>query len=346
MLKNKEIADILKISPAAVSLALNNKYGVSEDTRRKVIALRNSSMAADYNDLQRRELNAPQILFLVLKKHGFVISDTPFFMSLSEALYQRTSIEGYSLRVCYFHPEQDLQAYLDSLNVEQYDGILVLGTEADSQDIATICALNKPAVVLDAWIDDMDIDCVLMDNESGVLQGMKYAYAMGHRRIGFIGSQVRANNFRDRYCAYRAALNRLNLPYRREYVQYIRSTADGACADMQHILENGCEMPSLFVCANDIVAMGVINALTKRGYRVPDDVSIIGFDDMPVSAQFNPPITSVGINIRKIAKTAVETLVERMHEKENASVHVRTLVSVDLKIRSSVAKVAPETVQA
>ena len=78
MLKNKEIADILKISPAAVSLALNNKYGVSEDTRRKVIALRNSSMAADYNDLQRRELNAPQILFLVLKKHGFVISDTPF----------------------------------------------------------------------------------------------------------------------------------------------------------------------------------------------------------------------------------------------------------------------------
>lgn len=336
MLKNKEIAEILNISPAAVSLALNNKHGVSEETRRRVTALRNGSMAAEFNSIQQGNMNAPQMLFIVLKKHGNVICDTPFFMSLSETLHQQTAIAGYGLQVSYFKPGDALEHYLRTLNPGRYEGILVLATEAEAEDIETILSLGRPTVVLDAWFDSQKVDCVLMDNETGVCQAMRYAYAQGHRRIGFIGSYVQANNFRDRDLAYRAALNALGIPFDPRYVHYIHSTVDGASADMHRILEKQPELPTLFVCANDLVAMGVMDALNKDGYSVPDDVSIIGFDDMSVSAHLNPPLTSVGFHTRKIARTAVNILVERIRENGNADGFMRCLVNAELRVRRSV----------
>lgn len=340
MMKNKEIAEILKISPAAVSLALNNKHGVSEETRRRVLALRNGSVAAEFNSLQQRNMNASQLLFIVLKKHGNVICDTPFFMTLSETLHQQTSIEGYGLQVSYFEPRDDVEKYLQSLNAARYDGILVLGTEAKAEDIAVIRALGKPTMVLDAWFDDQPVDCVLMDNESGVRQAMRYASAQGHRKIGFIGSYVQANNFRDRYRAYRAALNELELPFDGRYVHFIHSTVDGASREMQRILQDRPELPTLFVCANDLLAMGVMDALNRAGYAVPGDVSVIGFDDMPVSAHVNPPLTSVSFHTRKMAKMAVEILVGRIREDHGDDGHMRCMVNADLKIRKSVINLA------
>ncbi len=336
MLKNKEIAEILKISPAAVSLALNNKHGVSEETRRRVIALRNGSVAAEFNSFQQQNLHASQLLFIVLKKHGNVICDTPFFMTLSETLHQQTSIEGYGLQVSYFEPKDDVEKYLHSLNVDRYDGILVLGTEAKSEDIGIILSLGRPTIVLDAWFDDQKVDCVLMDNENGVKQAMRYAGAQGHRKIGFIGSYVQANNFRDRYRAYRASLNELDIPFDERYVHFIHSTVDGASRDMQRILQNHPELPTLFFCANDLLAMGVMDALNRSGYMVPGDVSVIGFDDMPVSAHVNPPLTTVGFHTRKMARTAVKILVDRLRENNGEDGCMRCMVNADLKIRKSV----------
>ena len=181
MLRNKEIAQILNISPAAVSLALNNKHGVSEETRRRVLALRNSSVAADFTKLQFQNVHSGLILFVVFKKHGKVISDTPFFMSLSESLHQQTSIKGFGMQVSYFQPGTDLQSYLLSLEAGRYEGILLLGTEADADDVRAFLSLGKPLVVIDGFFPSENVDCVLMDNEDGIIQAVRHAYEMGHR---------------------------------------------------------------------------------------------------------------------------------------------------------------------
>lgn len=336
MLKNKEIAQILAISPAAVSLALNNKPGVSEDLRRKIVALRNGSMAAEFNSIQQRNQHVSQILFIVLKKHGNVISNTPFFMSLQETLYQQTAIEGYGLQVSHFDPRKDLKDFLINLHVDQYDGILVLGTEAEPEDIETILSLNRPTVVLDAWFEGKNVDCVLMDNESGVRQAVQYAFAQGHRKIGFVGSCVRANNFQERYRAYRSELDMLGIIPQAKYEHFVHSTVDGASTDMKRILSQGPELPTLFVCANDLVAMGVMEALNEYGYNVPRDVSVIGFDEMPVSAHLNPPLTSIGFHTRRIAKIAVRAMVDRIQNFGKGIGCARYLVNAELKIRDSV----------
>lgn len=336
MLKNKEIAEILNISPAAVSLALNNRHGVSEDTRRRVFALRNGSMAAEFNDIQLQNISSGLILFLVLKKHGNVIGNTPFFMSLSEALHQQASIEGYGLQVSYFQPGTEIQKYLYSLNAGQYEGILVLGTEAEADDIRLIRALKKPTVVIDAWFDSEKPNCVLMDNESGICQAVRYAYTMGHRKIGFLGSYVHASNFEERFRAYRAVLESLGLTYAEKYVFSIHSTLDGASSDMFAILRSKPDLPTIFVCANDLVAMGAMDAMNKFGLNIPQDISVIGFDDMPTSAHMNPPLTSIRIHNRKIATLAVEVLTNMIRGDWQTEETVRCLVSVDLMRRSSV----------
>lgn len=336
MLKNKEIAQILDISPAAVSLALNNKPGVSDELRRKVVALRNGSMAAEFNTIQQRIQHASQILFIVLKKHGNVITNTPFFMMLQETLYQQTAVEGYGLQVSHFDPRKDLKGFLDSLQVDQYDGVLVLGTEAEAGDIDAILKLGCPTVVLDAWFEGKTVDCVLMDNESGMRQAVRHAWDMGHRRIGYVDSSVPANNFLERYRAYRSELDMLGIPFEGKYVHLVHSTVDGASRDMKAILKKEPELPTIFVCANDLVAMGVMEALNEYRRSVPGDVSVIGFDDMDVSAHLNPPLTSVGFHTRRIAKIAVGTLVQRIKNGGSGRGCARYLVNAELKVRSSV----------
>ena len=342
MIKNKEIAEILNISPSAVSLALNNRHGVSEETRRRVIALRSGSMAAEFNDLQLQNISRGLFLFIVLKKHGNVITNTPFFMSLSETLHQQAAVEGYGLQISYFQPGTDLQKYLYSLNVNQYEGLLVLGTEAEVADIRMIAALNKPTVILDSWFDSEKMDCVLMDNESGVNQAVHHAYSMGHRRIGFLNSYVNVNNFKERFKAYRSTMESLGLAFDEKYVYSIHSTLDGACADMCAILQKNPELPTVFVCANDLVAMGAINAMSKFGLNVPQDISVIGFDDMPACEMISPPLTTIKVMKVLMGSKAMELLHQRILEGTHAPAAeycavFRTAISTDIKIRKSVA---------
>ena len=342
MLRNKEIAQILNISPAAVSLALNNKHGVSEEKRRRVFALRNSSVAADFTKQQFQNIHSGLILFVVFKKHGKVISDTPFFMSLSESLHQQTSIKGFGLQVSYFQPGTDLQSYLLSLEAGRYEGILLLGTEADAEDIRAFLSLGKPLVVIDGWFPSEDVNCVLMDNEHGILQAVCHAYEMGHRRIGYLNSSVCVNNFKERFRAYRAALARLDLPYEEKYVFSLYSQFDGASEDMRAILNTHPSLPSVFVCANDLVALGAMDAATRFGLRVPDDLSFIGFDDMPTASHMKPALTSIRIYYRKIAATATALLADKISE-HRAEESVRCLVHVDLIRRESVLAISPKS---
>lgn len=342
MLKNKEIAKMLNISPTAVSLALNNKAGVSDETRQRVIALRNGSMAADYSEMMQSNINAPQLLLLVIKKHGDVISETPFFMSLSETLHQQAAMEGFGLQVYYTKPHEDLQKCLYSINFARYEGILVLATEADQKDIEIIKQLGKPVLIIDSWVNGLDVDCVLMDNEQGMRQAVRYAYAQGHRNIGYIGSYVYANNFSDRLFAYRGEIASLGLPYDPSIVYSIHSTLDGASQDMCRILEGKPDLPSVLICVNDMVAMGVMDALTKFGYGIPGDISIIGFDNMTVSSHLNPPLTTIGFESRKIAKVSVNMLIDRIKQPKDSG-FLRCLIGTQLHVRDSVSDLNAST---
>lgn len=340
MLKNKEIAEILNISPSAVSFAINNKSGVSEETRRKVLALKNTSIVAELNRVPNSNFQNGLLLFVVLKKHGNVIGNTPFFLTLSEALHQQSYLEGFGLQVIYCQPNENFDNIMSKyVSTNQYSGIILLATEASNKDILCMHSYNIPFIVIDGWFAKNKADCVLMDNWDGVIQATEYLFRMGHRDIGFIRSNVQCNNLEERHLAFQTGMSVLGLQIHDEYIFTVSTTIKRAADDMDLILKKSPKLPTAFICGNDIMAMGVIEALKKNGFRVPEDMSIIGFDDMPISAHYQPPLTTIHIHNRSIAKLAVEILASKINGKSRKNSTLRCLIGVELVIRESVKKI-------
>lgn len=332
-MKNKEIAEILNITPAAVSMALNNKGGVSEEKREKIFQLK-------YETSPNEKLNSsvPQkgrILFSIHKRTGSAILETQFFAFLMSSIQEEAERYGYLVDIVHYDQKLKFEDFMTQERLNSVQGIIVLATEMNSSDADLYYKLGKDVVYIDNWFARKPYDCVVMDNVDGIMQAVYYAYRMGHREIGFIGNPEASHNFVERYEGYRRAMHELRLPVDANNVYSMPFTTDGAYTEMRSIIRTCRRFPSCLIVGNDIMAIGVMNALKYAGYSIPKDISVIGFDDMPVSRYFDPPITSVGIQDRQIGKIAVRRLMERI-EQNKRDFFVKNLVGVELQIRKSV----------
>lgn len=330
-MKNKEIAEILNITPAAVSMALNNKGGVSAVKKKRILELKYASSVQEKDTAAKKG----SILFSIHKRSGDVIAETHFFVSLMAAIQERAEEHGYYIEIAHYDPKIDFQEFSSHINMEKTKGILVLATEMSSEDAAQYRALGKPMVVIDNWFEGEDYDCVLMDNVDGIKQAVAYAYKMGHRNIGFVQSKTNIYNFSERFEGFRQGMRKMNLPIQRKNIFRVKCTTDGAYEDMCAIIKKTSDLPTLFIVANDVMAVGVMNALKYAHYNVPKDVSIISFDNMPLTRHFFPAITSVNIQNDRIGHLAVDRLIEKL-EKNQTDYFVHNLVGVNLVIRDSV----------
>lgn len=335
-MKNKDIAEILQISPATVSLALNNKEGVREETRRKILELKNSGLKQDLSKAACQNTKG-DIGLLIYKKHGDIISETPFFVTLTEVLDQQAGKHSYGVQISYYNQYKDIYTYIDSLNQSGLKGFLILATEMGREDVKLLQQeLKIPFVLIDAYFPGLKVDSILMDNTSGIVQIMEYAAACGHRELGFIRSSISSPNFEARFHSYEMLMEQYGFQYDPEYVYELPPLVDQACREMTHLLETGIKLPTLLIAANDILAFGVLNALKQGGKRVPEDVSIVGFDDMPTSQFLEPPLTSVQLNHQVIGQLAVKRLMERIEKPKSHGVAVQNFVEVNLVKRGSV----------
>lgn len=326
---------MLQISPATVSLALNNKSGVSEETRRQILELKDSSLRKDLRQLSGQAFKGV-IGLLVYKKHGDIISETPFFVTLTEVVDQQAGRNSYGLNISYYTASKNINTYLESLNQSDISGLIVLATEMSSDDVHIFQRyLKKPFVLMDAYFPGDRVDAVLMDNRSGIMQAMDYGYALGHRKIGFIKSKMPSNNFIERFYSYKIGLDRLGLQYDPTCVFEVPASVDGAYNEMTTLLKNGVLMPSLLIAANDMIALGAANALKAAGVDIPGDISLIGFDDMPTSQYLHPPLTSVRLKHEVIGRLAVKRLVEKIENPKTAAFSVQEFVEVELIRRES-----------
>lgn len=330
-MRNKEIAEILHITPAAVSMALNNKGGVSEAKRRKIFELKYASSESP----EEKEKMKGRILFFIHVKNGNVIAETHFFVTLMAAIQERAGHYGYFADIIRYDSKTDFREFISSVNMTNVCGILVLATEIDSKDAALYRELGKPLVMIDNWFEEEDYDCVLMDNIDGIKQAIRYAHRMNHRNIGFVRSKVHIHNFAERYKGFCQGMQETGLPLNKKYVFTTKCTTDGAYEDMCQIIRKMPELPSLLIISNDVMALGIVNALKYSHYRVPKDVSIISFDNMPIARYFNPALTTVGIQDKQIGFVAVDRLIEKI-EKGMDTYFVHNLIGVRLQVRESV----------
>lgn len=340
-IKNKEIAEMLGISTTAVSLALNNRPGVSEETRRKVLFLAKNDVLGRLNDEDGKPGN---LLLSVHKRNGKIINEKPFFSIILETAQQEAMKYNYTMMIMHFLPENKLSEYMDFLMSLDIDGVIVVATEMQKEDIECYRRLRDfkhiPIVLMDSSFDLEDFDSVELDNMKAVFRAMDYAVGLGHRNIGYLESDIKINNFVHSHDGFYKAIREYGLQDYDHPVITLPADSDGAYKAMNRFLKNmpkNFKMPTLFIADLDYIALGAMNALKENGYKIPEDVSLIGYDGIAAGEISDPPLTTTNINKYDIGRLTVDRLIKKIGKDE--SFYTTTQVSSVLEIRGSVADI-------
>jgi LacI family transcriptional regulator len=336
----KDVASAAGVSPATASLVFRNKPGVGKKTREKVFAC---AQELGYEYISENK-HTNTILLIIYKRHGQVVRDTPFFEELIKGVSDATYRYGYHrLSVSYFYANEDHAEQMQSLRSVKCAGIILLATEALAQDITPFEHLGVPIVLLDSWYPTKHLDSVIIDNARGAWEAVRHLISKGHKRIGYLHSGVAIRNFLERQEGFYSAMRSLD-PERKGRLSVIRvaSTIEGAYKDMNAYLETNPKLCSAYFADNDLVAVGCMRALEEHGVRLPDDVSIIGFDDTIYCKTITPNLTTMVVPKTAMGDLSVRRLDDRIKETTQGEI-VRIAVLPTVIERDSVARFAPES---
>ena len=325
----KELAKIAGVSPATVSLVLNNKKGVGEETRRHV-----NTVLEEYNyAIPKKSKIAPKnILFLKYMKHSLAVEDNfGFIATIMDSIEYDCRNLGYNLSI--LTSRNCLEETLQKIDYVSYQGLILLGTELDSNTYPLLEKIPIPYVVIDNIMPNMDCNCVVMNNSEMVYQALSHLTSLGHKSIAYFKSNIITQNFEERSDSFLISCKKCNLTYGSINEFLLTPTLLGAYQSMKEYLSQNISLPSCAFADNDIIAIGAIKALKEFNYRMPEDISLIGFDDIPFSAINSPSLTTMVVQKKLIGSVAVKHLHAVI---ENPTFQkIKTLIGGSIVIRES-----------
>lgn len=314
----KMISDATGFSPATVSNALNNKKGVNKQTASTIL-----KAARELGYISEERIS--KIRFVIYRRNGKIIDDTPFFNLLIDGAQRECRQLGYEMVISRLErndPEYEQQARW--MLRDTHAAVILLGTELIEDDIEVYRDSHCPFLLFDYFDASMDFSGVAIDNEDSARKATRYLIAKGHRSIGYLRGEFRIQAFRKRAAGYRAALKEAGLSPHPSGIFTLATNMDGAYNDMVRILEAKPELPTAFFADNDMIALGAMKALQENGYRIPQDVSLVGFDDLPFSEIVSPRLTTIRVSKPEMGATAVR----KMHEIINRTGTAKTKIEV------------------
>lgn len=323
MVTLKDVAKRAGVSVSTASYSLNGSTLISDDTKKKVldaakeIGYRPNGLA---KNLKEQKTN---IIGLFLS--GFT---GPFFTDMMEGIQDVVMQKGYELVVC---------ASVDKhrLLVERYvDGAIILNYHMDDELLQSIANEKFPCIVMDREVQNPFIKNILLPNELGTATAVKYLIDKGHKRIGFIAGSEESYDGETRLKGFKEELQRHAISFlEQDLLRADFTESSGYQAMIQYLDQmGGKDLPSAFVCANDEMAMGAIRAVQERELKVPENIAVVGFDDIYVSQFFNPPLTTIRVPRKQWGTIAAETLFKML---DNQFDYDPDLISVELMSRHS-----------
>jgi DNA-binding LacI/PurR family transcriptional regulator len=332
----KDIADRLGISINAVSLALNNKVGVSDETRLKVLRTANDLGYLDQIKNQNKKNLYNNICVLLGEK---IFQDTRFYPKVILGIENEAKKNKFDTIINFIG--KDSFNVPSSIEKGKVDGILVLGY-IDDQYLSLLKSFRIPLILVDYASLSVNTGAVLTQNTPGTFMATKYLIENGHREIGFFGDKDATMSFNERWHGFRMALKHSNIQFKKEYCLTNSIDENAINNNYLPIVErlNKMELfPTAWVCANDTAASLLISALRHMGKNVPGDVSVIGFDDIDLCRLLNPALTTIRVDMEKMGSFAVKELIESIENPVEVYRHIR--ISVKLIERDSVKTIKP-----
>lgn len=321
----KELAQKIHVSPATISMVFNNKPGISETTRKLVME---AAKKYDYIPPKSSAVEKRVIHLVIYQKHAMVVSDTPFFSQVINGITEGCNEQNCIVNINYVTESSDMQSQIENISSVSVCGMILLGTEMNREDFDIFRKVEIPVVVLDCYYDELDYDCIVINNSQGAYCATDYLARMGHKKIGYLHSAVSISNFEERSAGYQKALKAHGFSASTDYVHKIASTSAQGYHDMIRILEQKPELADAYFADNDIIAAAAIKAFREYGYKVPEDISIVGFDDMPLCDIMNPPLSTMRVDKKQLGRSAVECLITRMNGAKHGKLKIALQTSL------------------
>lgn len=324
----RKISEITGYSPATISNALNHKKGVNKETSEAIYKVANDIGYVNQSKISK-------ILLVIYKRDGSIIDNSPFFTNLLEGVEAECREEGYDLTICNLDRRS---IYYDSrLNEILNDktvAVIMLGTEALDEDFERYKNAQCPLVILDSWSTTMNFDGVLINNADSAKNAVDYLIKKGHSKIGYLRGKFRIKAFSARATGYSRALHKNGIELNEKYIVTLGTTMDGAYKDMLSYLETKPELPTAFFADNDMIALGAMKALIEKKYRIPEDISLIGFDDLTSCEISTPRLTTIRVFKQEMGRMAVRRLIDVI--RNGNGIKTKTQICTEFIERDSV----------
>ena len=311
----KELAALLGLSESAVSLALNNRPGVSAATRKRVF---DAAKEHGY-DFSRKSFSGGGrhgvICFTVYRKSGAVVDDTPFFRELTDGVSLGCRKEHYDCVIRYLYEDDDLEDQIYDLNTSSFAGIIVLATEMEEATLKQFSGMTIPSVFLDAYFEKPEYNFILINNVQGAFMATAHLIRRRRTQPGYLRSSYSISNFEQRADGFYKAIRAAGLPTSQSPVLRLTPSQEGAYEDMKQLLLSGEKPADCYFADNDLIAIGAMQALKDAGYRLPEDIAVIGFDDIPACEYMVPPLSTINVPKAFMGEVAANRVIQLIENK-------------------------------
>lgn len=311
----KELAHKLGLSATAVSMALNNKAGVSTETRARVIKAA-EEYGYDFTKVKRDPDHTGSIYIIFYRTHNAILSYSPIFNEMYDGVKSECQKGHFTVKMMQFYEKADvLEDCFSDLRISDCKGIILVGTEIRQDVCRQFLSLGYPLILLDTYFDDLDCTSVLINNTQGAYLATSYLIANTRVQPGYLQSGYSIPNFVERQEGYFKAIKENGMSPSRSVIHKLSPSIEAAMADMLEIIDRNDTLAGCYFADNDIIAIGAMKALMLRGYKIPEDISVIGFDNITESKIIEPSLTTMDVPRLYIGKTAARLLIDKIDSK-------------------------------
>jgi len=309
-MKIRDVAKLAGVSTATVSHVVNNSRFVSEETKRKVLA---AIERYGYTpNAHARNLASKQN-----HTFGVILSDlsNPFFPELVKSIQERAIELGYDISMANTNYDSDRAlASVRRMLEQRVSGVAVMTSEMDDSLTRRLAEREVAVVFLDVGKVGPYVSNIVVNYEKGIRAGVEHLLALGHRRMAYISGPLRLKSAQRRHLAFTRMMKKYEPSLRTQPWVYEGDfkAAGGQRAVVEMLLQK--PRPTAIVAANDLMAIGALRELKKAGLRVPEDISVVGFDDILFAALTDPPLTTVALPREEIGRASVEALLDTIKD--------------------------------
>jgi LacI family transcriptional regulator len=327
----RDIAKASGFSNSTISRVLNNHPNIDTETKNKIINV-------------MRELNyKPEKVEKSIKsKKDNIISiilgdiNNPFYSEITSVIESDLYKAGYMAVLCNSNYQQDREKkYLEVVLEFKFSGVILISALGDEEVVKKLIKKNIPVIFVNRYLPSINTSVVSTDDYKGTYMATKYLIELGHKRIGYLKGPQTSSASKERERAFINIMNEYSLKLNSDDIYEGNLKPSSGYEFGKHLLENKSDI-SAVVCGNDLMAVGLIDCFLDNGKSIPDDLSVIGYDDSPAAVHGKVKLSTINISVKDIGSTVANMILTKISNKEDS--FKRIIVEPKLVIRNSTKK--------